>query len=37
VSHSQHKMYFTYSGGPVFQTGRTRPSAPPDNGKPKGD
>jgi clan AA aspartic protease (TIGR02281 family) len=28
VSHSQSKMYFTYTGGPVFLTGRAKPPAP---------
>jgi hypothetical protein len=38
VSHSQRKMYFTYVGGPVFVTGRTKPPAQPPSGeKPKGD
>ncbi len=38
VSHSQRKMYFTYVGGPVFVTGRTKPPAqPPSGDKPKGD
>jgi predicted aspartyl protease len=38
VAHSQRKMYFTYVGGPVFVTGRTKPPAQPPSGeKPKGD
>ena len=38
VSHSQRKLYFTYVGGPVFVTGRTKPPAvPPSGDKPKND
>jgi hypothetical protein len=38
VSHSQRKMYFTYVGGPVFETARIKPPAePPPGEKPKSD
>jgi predicted aspartyl protease len=30
VSHAQKKMYFTYTGGPVFVTGRKPPPVPAD-------
>lgn len=35
VAHSQSKLYFTYAGGPVFVTGRTKPpaAAPPEKAK----
>lgn len=36
VAHSQHKIYFTYEGGPVFQpriTPETAPTAPDDGTK----
>lgn len=32
VSHSQRKMYFTYTGGPVFVTGSARAGTPPSDG-----
>ena len=38
VSHSQRKIYYTYTGGPVFVTGGARAAAPPsDSGTAKKD
>ena len=38
IAHSQHKMYFTYAGGPVFFTGRAPSTgASADSAKPKAD
>jgi clan AA aspartic protease (TIGR02281 family) len=37
VSHSQRRMYFTYAGGPVFETGRTAAARPPGGTRPRAE